>query len=969
MKQDSGARRTRGDSGPAFMDQFRRLLGAPPRPAFEPEAFDAGEAVAARPGGSHQRSPVGAYDEIIGRLEDDTAAPVMFVFEAAHSNTLGRPATPVILEMLRRPLFAERAPILTFPADRLQTHKGIGEYNIICIGGPRANVVARTLMEYEFRQSEEKEDSYHRINRPCVPFPVLYIQNRHLISAAVGDDDLSDSLRQNIDAYFPNGLEVPYRDAGLRRSDRLAKEDLIAGLSRMSIGAVSQRRRMLVQDNGATFMPIEIPGAGDGEDGSWAVLDFVCITVMPNPYCARPEGQPQTRAILVSGCTTLGTACFMSAPVIAAIRDVLAETAGQEGIQISQVVLPVISLPAKLASERGCAVISKPGATEPIFGRRQETIHRPIAGNSSDQLNWVRYTRELRESLGGAGHFREHMVALNRLDADQTLRAMQHNPRSGLGSDDIYILGCYEEIKTFATQQGRALTFVHALHKSGRLKADTRLVVVGAGISGLAVAVGAAMVGVKVHLVEAKKEGEFLSHMSGAAHRFIHPHFYDWPFHRPIRHESDIPFFDWEAASASVVTRQILEAYQAKKQEVFERYGERRIIEYAHQKVSRIYTRQREHEVCFAASQNGDGPEEYIIGDIVVIAAGFPKERAVYAVGGPRRWGVVTPGPKGVQIGTPELKDVPELAPFILSDGYWVDDEQDFRRVKQGAVKGDARKYVIVSGQGDGALIDILRLCIVDFDHKTLIEALCFGARSPGMTGVAGSARQDKGREEIYEKMGRAMKRATSSDEFKQADTNREREKLIEEALADHPVRELFDLLAVKLDPDLRVINVTHDRSPFLNASATAHRLLVWALYLNRRVEFISGEVKCVTVQTPTDPDPSSKVLGTLDVSIERKTLVGREAQGAPQADRRERKDKMREVGNVVGLIFRHGIDTKKHLSGITFESESNNERTSNVEGADDEWLFQELTSIINLTSRPHPETIKFFRYGLRQFL
>jgi hypothetical protein len=278
------------------------------------------------------------------------------------------------------------------------------------------------------------------------------------------------------------------------------------------------------------------------------------------------------------------------------------------------------------------------------------------------------------------------------------------------------------------------------------------------------------------------------------------------------------------------------------------------------------------------------------------------------------------------------------------------------------------RKYVVVSGQGDGALIDIMRLCIVGFNHEALIGQLCFTAQSDDEDEI----RKIRDRRDLFNRMGFAMRRVTESQEYIMATTNRQREKFLEEALADHPVRELFHLLGLELDPDVRIINVSKERSPFVAQSAIAHRLLVWSLYLNNRVEFISGEITQIEVveAPPRGLDRQSKELGRLKMYIERNLSQSPDEKAEPAGQRR---DKVREPGNIVGLICHHGIDVSEHIRQIKFgPPETDNLPPSEDKrpkiDADKIKLFQELISIVNLTSRPHPETIKFFLHSIRRY-
>lgn len=65
----------------------------------------------------------------------------------------------------------------------------------------------------------------------------------------------------------------------------------------------------------------------------------------------------------------------------------------------------------------------------------------------------------------------------------------------------VYVLGCFERRITLYTQQVRALNLVHSLFAEERLKADSKLAVIGGGAAGLTAA-GTAIRGARVTVFE-----------------------------------------------------------------------------------------------------------------------------------------------------------------------------------------------------------------------------------------------------------------------------------------------------------------------------------------------------------------------------------------------------------------------------------------------------------------------------------
>ncbi len=922
-----------------ILDRMRRLM----------RGNGAGQPHAA---GTPREVPAQGYDNVIATLKGQDSADVMVVFEAAHSGSPGRPSDPVVRESLETPFCARSSVEITFPADRLQIDQRVRDHHLICIGGPRSNVVSRAVMEYENRASEHHDEYYTRISRPCIPFPIVYVQNPHAILTDRIDADLAHALL----AVGPH----------FKKADPPNGKNIVEDLTRKLLTREPIRpRRLLVNRNeesrkhldSAYLVPIELkPGPdapthldANGSPEADVVMDFVWITIMPNPY-APPERK--LKAIIVAGCTSFGTSAFLSETVIATIDRILKEktgTAGQLGIQV---VIPVLACAGSSLNKdaKACGTFR--------FG---DEIRCPIMLSAASS-DWMDFQRELQETLDNRPvAVAKQIVELNRMDANQLLRALQYRPRDG-EPENIFVLGCFEGTKTFATQQGRALSFVHAIHKSGRFPPDMSLVVIGGGLSGLTTAVAAAATRIQVRLIE--QRSELLGHLSGAKHRFIHPTCYDWPANildndwprsATKQNDSGIPLFPWPAGSADKVTADILASYRQEKARVQRRYGERRIIEHKGCVATRIVIADSLYHVYF----NCNGKERFVVGDAVVITTGFGKERDVQVIPEGNGWWHVLGPDEGHPAAAKPIGDVAELAPFTISKGYWENDDAAFQAVKQGVLPelkpdGDSnpslRKFVVVSGQGDGALIDILRLGIKDFDHKALLNELCFGMRSNGSP-------TDRAKYLAYKELGRAMARATSSDEYRRG-TNRTRFKFLEEALTGLPIRELFDLMELELEPDVRIVNVTKGDSPFMRPSATAHRLLVWSLFLNKRVEFISGTIESVRLIHPPNGDGSGN-LGRLLVTVARSNVKDQPTGKASEL----REDWLRRVGNVVGLVFRHGNRDGQTVDAIPIQDENNQAGPRN-----DAFLLQQLISILNLTSRPHPETIKFFLHNIRQF-
>jgi hypothetical protein len=152
--------------------------------------------------------------------------------------------------------------------------------------------------------------------------------------------------------------------------------------------------------------------------------------------------------------------------------------------------------------------------------------------------------------------------------------------------------------------------------------------------------------------------------------RFVHPHIYDWPSPRAMDNNANLPIMNWEANSAAHVAGQLEAAWNETRQFVGERLN---------------------NPVC------GVGDIKLLSGDrtppiLLIDQVEHRFDVLILAVG----FGVESPD-RGFS--------------------YWSDDDLGASEHEKN------RQRWLVSGIGDGALTDLMRLCIRDFQHaKVLAE-------------------------------------------------------------------------------------------------------------------------------------------------------------------------------------------------------------------------------------------------------
>ncbi|WP_052518351.1 FAD-dependent oxidoreductase [Archangium violaceum] len=235
----------------------------------------------------------------------------------------------------------------------------------------------------------------------------------------------------------------------------------------------------------------------------------------------------------------------------------------------------------------------------------------------------------------------------------------------------VYVLGCFERRITLYTQQVRALNLIHSLFAEERLKEGSKLAVIGGGAAGLAAAAGAAIRGAKVTVFE--QASDLLAMFRNNRQRWLHPHLYDWPEEGSEEPRANLPVLDWTADLAGNVAERLLAQWQP----LVQRHG----IE-VHTRVRRLQI----HPGSSTPRQLTWNTDSFDEGDFeaVILAVGFGTERTL------------------------------EGAPVR---SYWEDDNLD-RLIH---ASGTSKRY-LVSGTGDGGLIDLLRVRLRDFRHERIIQ-------------------------------------------------------------------------------------------------------------------------------------------------------------------------------------------------------------------------------------------------------
>lgn len=247
---------------------------------------------------------------------------------------------------------------------------------------------------------------------------------------------------------------------------------------------------------------------------------------------------------------------------------------------------------------------------------------------------------------------------------------------------NVHFIGPYGHRVSFASQQRRALNTVWALFQTDKLRQGSKVAVIGAGLAGVTAAAGLIAKGCVVQLYE--REGSALQTQAGALHRLLHPTVNFWPA-TDLQPDTAFPFFDWASGHCHEIVADLLKEWVGPQPQPFRRSmsGQQ---EEGFEKRLQAFNRNCE----VARLEQGDGDRVKVIPvddkketksfDIVLVTIGFGEEPKVVGA---------------------------------KNDSYWRDDDLN-------AIAKSGLKSFLVSGTGDGGLIDTLRILHSQFDDGEL---------------------------------------------------------------------------------------------------------------------------------------------------------------------------------------------------------------------------------------------------------
>lgn len=247
----------------------------------------------------------------------------------------------------------------------------------------------------------------------------------------------------------------------------------------------------------------------------------------------------------------------------------------------------------------------------------------------------------------------------------------------------IYVLGFYDTRITFYSQQVRGLELAHALQHEHLLPANARVAVIGGGAAGITLAAGLALQGgTEVHLFE--KAHRLLPLQGDTQRRRLDPHIYDWPDPDADHELAQLPILDWRSGSATDVRDAVLREFGEVRAAT-----EGRLTVNERHEVTAVVPNGVRFRVTFEREAMGGGRQtashEF---DVILLAIGFGIE--------------------------------PRFAiPNTETASYWRD-----AGVPGAEIDGNPRPTFLVSGNGDGGLIDLIASASATFRHDDIVRGI-----------------------------------------------------------------------------------------------------------------------------------------------------------------------------------------------------------------------------------------------------
>ncbi|HTD02744.1 NAD(P)-binding protein [Undibacterium sp.] len=256
--------------------------------------------------------------------------------------------------------------------------------------------------------------------------------------------------------------------------------------------------------------------------------------------------------------------------------------------------------------------------------------------------------------------------------------------------DNVFLLGSLQSGVTLYKQQVRSHNLIWALSEAELLTETSRVAVIGGGASGLTAAAAILVKNSTATVTIFERHSDFCPLQLGCDIRWIHPKIYSWPSAGSREGSAGLPILNWREGRASDVASYILKGFaQIAQKHDLSSERLKAFLEVEHirfnpttMKIDWI-GKETAFKSDFFQKRRSIGCSDQF--DLVILATGFGRE----------------------------------IAPAnFVNRLYW---QNDF--LAQPELSNEKKVY-LVSGTGDGALVDVFRLTIERFRQERILKEL-----------------------------------------------------------------------------------------------------------------------------------------------------------------------------------------------------------------------------------------------------
>lgn len=268
----------------------------------------------------------------------------------------------------------------------------------------------------------------------------------------------------------------------------------------------------------------------------------------------------------------------------------------------------------------------------------------------------------------------------------------------------VYSIGSFSSGVTVRSQQIRALNLAYSLIELRKLRTSTKdsldIAVIGAGFSGLTFVAALLKKEIACTVTLLEEHDTLLPLQQGNDSRWLHPHIYEWPDKGSEADVAMLPIMNWTAARASDVVVQLLREWKQVVQGALTASTEKNCVA--------LYCNTRHLQLTKDEEESAKCRLEWI-GERRSLEDGTTEKAASSSRGRSRTFDLVVLAVGfGIEKGT---------------TSYW---RNDF--IGQPLLNQPRRTYLI-SGQGDGALIDLVRVRLSQYRQDRILEEVFFGKK------------------------------------------------------------------------------------------------------------------------------------------------------------------------------------------------------------------------------------------------